>query len=76
MSLEKLYSVKEAAAALGGISVKTLELWFLQGRVKRTKLGRRTFLKESELQRLIDAGTISDPQPLPNAGSREQAIAA
>jgi excisionase family DNA binding protein len=53
MDAEKLYSVPDAAKFLGGISKWTIYSWLSQGRIRRTKVGSRTMLKESELQKMI-----------------------
>ena len=50
--MERLYSVRAAAEYLG-ISPWTLHAWLSQGRIKRTKVGRRTMVRESELLKLI-----------------------
>lgn len=55
-SLESLLSVEEAARRLGGISKWTVHTWLSQGRLQRTKVGRRTMIRESELQRVIRDG--------------------
>jgi excisionase family DNA binding protein len=52
--MENLYSVEQAAIKLGGISKYTVEVWLSKGRLRRTKIGRRTMISESELQRFID----------------------
>jgi len=54
--LENLLSVEEAARRLGGISKWTVHAWLSQGRLQRTKVGRRTMIRESELQRVIRDG--------------------
>jgi excisionase family DNA binding protein len=51
--MEKLYSVKEAAQTLGGISKWTIHSWLSQGKLQRTKVGRRTMIRESELLKLV-----------------------
>ena len=51
--LEKLYSVRRAAKVLGGISPRTVYAWLGQGRIVRTKVGRRTMIRESELRRIL-----------------------
>jgi len=60
--VENLLSVEEAARKLGGISKWTLHAWLSQGRLRRTKVGSRTMIRESELQRVIEDGGIS-PSP-------------
>ena len=54
--IEKLYSVKESATALGNVSPWTVYAWISQGRLKKIKIGSRTMIAESELRRLIEAG--------------------
>jgi excisionase family DNA binding protein len=62
MALDRLYSVSEAAKALGGISKWTVHAWLSQGRLQRTKVGGRTMIRESELDRVIEDGGKS-PSP-------------
>jgi len=69
MALENLLSVTEAAKRLGGISVWTVHAWLSQGRLQRTKVGRRTMIRESELQRVIRDGEKSQS---PKRRSRER----
>lgn len=51
--MDKLFSVKEAAEYLGGISHWTVADWLTQGKLRRTKVGRRTMIRESELKKVI-----------------------
>lgn len=51
--METLLSVEEAARRLGGISKWTVHAWLAKGRLRRTKVGSRTMIRESELQRVI-----------------------
>ena len=51
--VDELLSVQEAAKRLGGISTWTLHAWLSQGRLRRTKVGRRTMIRASELGRVI-----------------------
>jgi excisionase family DNA binding protein len=60
--MDTLLSVEEVARLLGGISPWTVRAWLSQGRLQRTKVGSRTMIRESELQRVIDDGTKSRPQ--------------
>ncbi len=53
MGLDKLYSIPEAAKLLGGISTWTVQSWLSAGRLRRTKVGRRTMISESELKRFL-----------------------
>jgi excisionase family DNA binding protein len=54
--MENLVSVEEAARRLGGLSKWTVYAWLSQGRLQRTKVGRRTMIRESELQNVIQDG--------------------
>jgi excisionase family DNA binding protein len=65
MSQDKLYSVKDAAAYLGGLSVYTVHAWLSRGRLHRSKVGSRTMIRESELQRVIEDGGKSAGRPRP-----------
>jgi excisionase family DNA binding protein len=61
--MECLLSIEEAARQLGGISKWTVHAWLSQGKLRRTKVGGRTMIRESELQRVINDGGKS---PAPN----------
>jgi excisionase family DNA binding protein len=63
MDMETLLSIEQAAERLGGISKWTIHAWLSQGRLQRTKVGSRTMIRESELQRVIQDGGKS---PAPN----------
>ncbi|HWR34652.1 MAG TPA: helix-turn-helix domain-containing protein [Clostridia bacterium] len=54
--MEKLFSVTEASQVLGGISKWTIHSWLSKGRIQRTKVGSRTLIRESELQKIIEDG--------------------
>jgi len=56
MREDRLLSVKEAASYLGGISPYTVHAWLAKGRLRRTKVGSRTMIRESELQKVIQDG--------------------
>ncbi len=58
MSLEKLYTVPEAAKALRR-SEWTIWKWIQIGKLRSAKVGVGRVIRESELQRLI----IDDPLP-------------
>ena len=66
--MEALLSVDEAARKLGGLSKHTINSWLSSGKLKRTKVGSRTMIRESELERIIDDGGKS-PAPI---GRREE----
>jgi excisionase family DNA binding protein len=53
MNTDRLYSVSEAAKFLGGISKWTVHAWLSQRKLRRTKVGGRTMIRESELARVI-----------------------
>ena len=57
-----LRSVNESARRLGGISKWTLYSWLSKGKLQRTKVGGRTMIRESELQKMIHDGGKS-PAP-------------
>lgn len=54
MDSGKLYSVEDAAAFLGGISKWTVHAWLAKGKLRRTKVGSRTMVRESDLQAFLD----------------------
>ena len=58
MAIEKMYSVEEAAKALG-ISYWTVWAKLKNGTLLRTKIGGRTVIRESELQKII----VDQPKP-------------
>lgn len=60
--MDNLLSVEEAARRLGGISKWTLHAWLSKGKLQRTKVGGRTMIRESELQKVIEDGGKS-PAP-------------
>jgi len=65
--MEPLLSVDEAARRLGGLSKWTIHAWLSKGRLQRTKVGGRTMIRESELQRVIeDGGKSPAPRPTPS----------
>ena len=55
--MERLLTVEQAAHALGGISKYTVQAWLSSGKLPRTKVGSRTMIRESALERvLVDGG--------------------
>jgi excisionase family DNA binding protein len=60
--MDNLISVEEAAKRLGGLSKWTIHAWLSKGKMQRTKVGGRTMIRESELQKVIDDGGKS-PAP-------------
>ena len=65
MSEDRLFSVKDAAVFLGGISPYTIHAWLAKGKLRRSKVGSRTMIRESELQRVIEDGGKSAGRPRP-----------
>jgi excisionase family DNA binding protein len=62
MEQDVLLSIDDAARRLGGISKWTIHAWLSQGRLQRTKVGSRTMIRESELEKVIETGGKS-PAP-------------
>jgi excisionase family DNA binding protein len=56
MGEDRLLSVRDAAAYLGGLSPYTIHAWLAKGKLRRTKVGSRTMIRESELLRVIEDG--------------------
>jgi len=54
--MDNLLSVPDAAKKLGRISPWTVYAWLSQGKLKRTKVGGRTMIRESELAKVIQDG--------------------
>lgn len=54
MLADKLYSVEDAAAMLGGVSKWTVHAWLAKGKLQRTKVGSRTMIRESDLQAFVE----------------------
>ena len=54
--MDALLSIDEAARRLGGLSKYTIHAWLSRGKLRRTKVGSRTMIRESELERVIEEG--------------------
>jgi excisionase family DNA binding protein len=54
--METLFSVKKTAKVLGEVSPWTVYAWISQGRLKKTKIGSRTMIAQSEIERFIRDG--------------------
>ncbi len=52
---QALLSVEEAAQRLGGISRWSVYAWLSQGRIRKTKVGSRVMIGESDLQAFISS---------------------
>jgi excisionase family DNA binding protein len=77
---DRLLSIDQVAKELGGLSRWTVVAWLRDGRLRRTKVGRRTLIRESELRRVIkedNVGRIANREPdqkaLSGAGGGENA---
>jgi excisionase family DNA binding protein len=68
MGSDKLYSVEDAAAFLGGVSKWTIHAWLAKGKLRRTKVGSRTMVRESDLQAFV-AKCNPQPEATPNTDS-------
>lgn len=53
---DELLSVKRVAEELGGLSKSTIHVWLSQGKLRKVKVGSRTMIRRSELQRVIKEG--------------------
>jgi excisionase family DNA binding protein len=51
--MDSLLSVEETARRLGGISKWTVHAWLAKGKLRRTKVGSRTMVRESDLQAFL-----------------------
>ena len=60
--MDRLLSIQQAAELLGGISKWTVQSWLSKGKLRRTKVGGRTMIRESELTKVIEDGGKS-PAP-------------
>ena len=58
---QNLMSVEQAAARLGGISKWTVYAWLAKGKLRRTKVGARTMIRESDLQAFISSCNPEHP---------------
>jgi excisionase family DNA binding protein len=63
-SITGLLSVREATDYLG-ISPWTVYSWTSQGRIPRTKIGRRTMFRRQDLDQMIEANTGFNGQRRP-----------
>lgn len=53
-AMDTLLSVDEAARRLGGLSKYTIHAWLSSGKLRRTKVGSRTMIRESDLAKFVD----------------------
>jgi excisionase family DNA binding protein len=68
--MENLLSVSDVARRLGGISKWTVYAWLTQGKLRRTKVGGRTMIRESELARVIQDGAQPPSSAHENEGPK------
>ena len=66
MTKDLLLAIEGAAKRLGGVSRWTIAAWLSSGKLRRTKVGRRTMIRESELQKVI---IDEQPRESVNSGS-------
>jgi predicted site-specific integrase-resolvase len=59
MKMAVLLPLNKASEALGGISIWTLRKHIARGNVRVTHLGRRVFLDEEEISRIVREGLPS-----------------
>jgi excisionase family DNA binding protein len=52
-NFSELLSVEEAAQRLGGVSRWSIYAWLSQGRIRKTKVGSRVMIDESDLQAFV-----------------------
>lgn len=75
MALEQLYSIKDAAALLG-ISSWTVTAYLRDRKLIGTKVGSRTLIRESQLNRLlVDGDGVKAPAPPQLAKARAARLA-
>lgn len=53
---DKLFNIAEAAHYFGGVSEYTIHSWLSKGKLRRTKIGSRTMIRLSELERFAKEG--------------------
>lgn len=51
---DKLHDITSAAEYLGGISVWTVRAWLSRSRLRKVKVGRRTMIRQSELDAFVE----------------------
>jgi excisionase family DNA binding protein len=70
--MDNLLSIDEAARKLGGVSKYTVHAWLSKGKIMRSKVGSRTMIRESEIDRFIRDGEknqVSRSRPGDSASS-------
>ena len=59
MSVDQLHDLESAGRMLGGVALSTMRRWAAQRRIPIVKLGSRVMVRESDLQKLIEANSIA-----------------
>ena len=59
--MKNLLTVEEVAQYLT-LSPQTIRRWIKEDYIKATKVGRKLFIKDTELQRLLNQEAEADPQ--------------
>jgi excisionase family DNA binding protein len=62
----KLHTVESAAAFLGGVSKWTVHAWLAKGKLRRTKVGSRTMIREADLEAFVAACNPASVAAPPN----------
>jgi excisionase family DNA binding protein len=60
-----LLSVEQAAERLGGVSRWSVYSWLSQGRLRKTKIGSRVMIAETDLEAFIAACNPEPAKPVP-----------
>jgi excisionase family DNA binding protein len=60
--MDALLSVEEAARKLGGLSKYTIHAWLCSGKLRRTKVGSRTMIRESDLEGFVAGCNPKSPR--------------
>jgi excisionase family DNA binding protein len=66
-----LLSVEEAAVRLGGVSRWSIYSWLSQGRLRKTKVGSRVMIAESDLESFLSACNPGKPRQHNSTGHKE-----
>ena len=61
MEEDKFYSVEGAGAFLGGVSKWTIYAWIAKGKLRRTKVGSRTMIRESDILAFVRSCNPESP---------------
>jgi excisionase family DNA binding protein len=65
--MDTLLSVEEAARKLGGLSKYTIHAWLSSGKLRRTKVGARTMIRERDLQAFLTSCNPDSAAPVTEA---------